>query len=350
MVVVDAFYSIVKLSLVVIQGFRKPEAEDEDDEEQADEVQARAKKLIEIFRSYKIPLPFHLSGYLICASVCVVVVSMVYEVKFWQIIVAICLTPMFAIGIIVGIGMTDWDVSSSFGKLMMLPFGAMNHGGSPIAACAVCMITISGCGAAGNLMQDFKTGYLVGASPKAMFFSQMIGAVAGCFIAPTTFALFNSAFTLPVNEPSTQIVTGKFGIIYRTLACVCTANGISALPANCTLFMAIFGGIALATNLFVDFLRSRAPNVAAYVPNPMAFSIGLLIGPSPGMEFMVGSTIFEIWRMRDRVTADKLGNIIASGFLAGSVIAVLIQIGMSLGNVKNPMHLTYTDNQGHVYR
>merc|ERR1712054_67475 len=130
-----------------------------------------------------------------------------------------------------------------------------------------------------------------------------------------------------------------------TLACVCTAQGISALPTNCTLFMAIFGGVALAVNLFIDFLRPRAPKIAALVPNPMAFSIGLLIGPSPGIEFMVGSTIFEIWRLRDRVKADKLGNIIASGFLAGSVIAVLIQIAMSLGNVKSPMHLTFTDNQ-----
>lgn len=82
----------------------------------------------------------------------------------------------------------------------------------------------------------------------------------------------------------------------------------------------------------------------------MAMSIGLLIGPSPGIEFMVGSTIFEIWRMRDKVSADKLGNIIASGFLAGSVIAVLIQIALSLGNVQNPMHLTYSDNMGHTYR
>merc|ERR1712118_304717 len=113
--------------------------------------------------------------------------------------------------------------------------------------------------------------------------------------------------------------------------------------------MAIFGSVALAVNLLVDFLRAKAPRVAAFIPNPMAFSIGLLIGPSPGIEFMIGSTIFEIWRLRDKVKADKLGPIIASGFLAGSVIAVLIQIAFSLGNVQNPMHLTYADNQGHVY-
>merc|ERR1712070_400790 len=177
-----------------------------------------------------------------------------------------------------------------------------------------------------------------------------IGALAGCLIAPTTFALFNAAFTLPAgpNTPP-QIVTGQFGIIYRTLACVCTAQGISALPTNCTLFMAIFAGVALAVNLLVDFLRPRAPRIASFIPTPMAFSIGLLIGPSPGIEFMIGGVIFEIWRLRNKADADKLGSIIASGFLAGSAIAVLIQIGMTLGNVQSPMHITHSDNFNHVY-
>ena len=35
----------------------------------------------------------------------------------------------------------------------------------------------------GDLMQDLKTGHLLGASPKAQFYGQMIGSFASVFIA-----------------------------------------------------------------------------------------------------------------------------------------------------------------------
>lgn len=35
----------------------------------------------------------------------------------------------------------------------------------------------------GDLMQDLKTGQLLGASPKAQFYGQMIGSLASAFIA-----------------------------------------------------------------------------------------------------------------------------------------------------------------------
>jgi len=39
-------------------------------------------------------------------------------------------------------------------------------------------------------MQDFRTGYLTLTSPKAMFFSQVVGALMGVIFAPLTFQLF----------------------------------------------------------------------------------------------------------------------------------------------------------------
>lgn len=38
--------------------------------------------------------------------------------------------------------------------------------------------------------QDFRTGYITLASPKAMFVSQVVGAIMGVFLAPLTFQLF----------------------------------------------------------------------------------------------------------------------------------------------------------------
>lgn len=167
MVVVDGFYSIVKLVFIVIKGFTKPNSYSNAGaaEEGVDDLTTQ-RELIRIFTGARIPPWAYIGGYFVAITFCICMVTWLFGVVWWQVLMANLLTPIFAVGIIIGMGMTDWNVSSSFGKLMMFPLGMLNHGGSVIPSLAVCMITISGCGNAAALMQDFKTGYLVGASPR----------------------------------------------------------------------------------------------------------------------------------------------------------------------------------------
>lgn len=43
---------------------------------------------------------------------------------------------------------------------------------------------------AGDLMQDLKTGHLLGASPKAQFWGQMIGATVGAVFSAFIYRLY----------------------------------------------------------------------------------------------------------------------------------------------------------------
>lgn len=43
---------------------------------------------------------------------------------------------------------------------------------------------------AGDLMQDLKTGHLLGASPKAQFWGQMIGATVGAVLSAFIYRLY----------------------------------------------------------------------------------------------------------------------------------------------------------------
>lgn len=236
--------------------------------------------------------------------------------------------------------MTDWDVSSSFGKLMMFPLGAWNRGGSLIPSLAVCMITISGCGAAGALMQDFKTAYLLGTSPKAMVCAQLIGATVGCLVAPSVFQLFAKAYPLPNDDPK-QFVHGVYGPIYRSLAAITASNGLSALPKFCTSFMLGFAFLALGFNVGADVASRTCSHLAAFVPNTMGVSLGLLIGPYIGLDFRIGNLVSTMWRRQNPHGEEKYGVIVASGCLAGAGIATLVQVCLSLGNLHAPVKVSY---------
>lgn len=40
---------------------------------------------------------------------------------------------------------------------------------------------------AGELMQDYKTGHLLGASPRGQFFGQLVGSTAGIVVASAAY-------------------------------------------------------------------------------------------------------------------------------------------------------------------
>ena len=341
MVVVDGFYSIVKLVMIVMRGFMRPISYSSAEGEEGVGDAATQIELIKIFTNAKIPAWGYIGGYFLAISFCICMVTALFGVVWWQVLMANVLTPVFAVGVIIGMGMTNQSASSSFGKLMMFPLGMLNHGGSVIPSLAVCMITISGCGNAAVLMQDFKTGYLVGASPRTMAIAQMIGAAAGCLIGPCTFHLFRSAFLIPNDDPH-AFVHGVYGPIYRALAAITTSDGLNALPKGCVSFMLGAGLLALGLNGGSDAAKKLCPAVQAFVPSTMGISLGILFGPYIAIDFCLGMLVQHMWRFSGPRQEKKYSVIVASGCLAGAGISTLCQVFLSLGEVSAPIVVSYT--------
>ena len=148
------------------------------------------------------------------------------------------------------------------------------------------------CGAAADLMSDFKTGYMVGAKPSQMFYAQLIGASFGCVIVPACFAVLNAAFEIPSLDGPLKAV---FAPIYRVLAVVTTTGG-GELPRH--IFAWMFAGAALALALSVAnaLLEARGwrethPALTSLVPLPMCVGIGMLIPAASSMEMALGGLV-----------------------------------------------------------
>ena len=61
-------------------------------------------------------------------------------------------------------------------------------------ACTLHAMHAARCTQAGDLMQDLKTGHLLGASPRAQFFAQLIGSTASIFVTVAAFNLYATAY------------------------------------------------------------------------------------------------------------------------------------------------------------
>lgn len=123
-----------------------------------------------------------------------------------------------------------------------------------------------------DVMQHFKTGHLVGASPKALFYGQIIGSSAGAVLASCVYRLYTSVYTIPGEQfriPNAQLWLATTNLIYgRGLPegvwpFVMVAFALSALGAISRIALAgwgwsehIPGGIAVGIGIYSSTLGS----------------------------------------------------------------------------------------------
>ncbi|GAA0173528.1 transporter [Lithospermum erythrorhizon] len=161
-------------------------------------------------------------------SVIIVPLIFGHRIRWYHILVAYLIAPVMAFCNAYGCGLTDWSLASNYGKITILVFSywvGLDHGGiiAGLAACGVMMNIVS---TASDLMQDFKTGYLTLASPRSMFFSQLLGTALGCVISPLVFGFFNKAYS--VGDPNSSY-PAPFTMMFRGIALL-GVEGFSRYP------------------------------------------------------------------------------------------------------------------------
>ncbi|KAL6319773.1 hypothetical protein AAG906_036831 [Vitis piasezkii] len=174
-------------------------------------------------------------------------------------------------------GVTDWSLASTYGKFAIFTIGAWAGG-------------------------DFKTGYLIVASPRSMFVSQLIGTTMGCVIAPCVSWLFCKAFDDLGQEGSE--CPAPYALVYPILV-----------------------------NLIRDAVGKRR---ARFIPIPKAMAIPLYLGPYFAIDMCVGSLILFIWERTNKAKADAFGPAVASGLICGDGIWIFPSSILDLAGVSNP--------------
>ena len=139
-------------------------------------------------------------------------------------VLALLLALLLSIMGVRALGETDLNPVSGISKLTQLIFAAVVPSSSPNAV-TINLIAggISEAGAlqAGDLLQDLKCGHLLGASPKAQFWGQLIGSGIGAVVSACVYRLYTNVYTIPGGQ--FQIPTGYVWIFTARLV---TGSGL----------------------------------------------------------------------------------------------------------------------------
>lgn len=347
----DGLYNLVKMVIVTARNFKAQQRARENlptrnlapkgfKGSNLVETEAEVTARTTWFITERIPHWVWITGYIVFGALAIGLVPQVFPpVKWYFVLVIELVAPAFAVCNAYGAGLTDWNVASTYAKLCIFAFAAWGgKNGGVVAGLGSAGVMFGAVGAASDLMQDFRTGYLTLASAKAMFAAQLIGMLSGCFLAPATFQMF-VAGQPNLGEPGSQY-PAPFAQVYRNMAVV-GVGGASELGKNCLWICLACFVFAIIMSLSRDLLPVK---YGRFIPLPMAMAIPFLIGGYLGIDMLLGGVIVWVWQKVNKYSADTYAIVAASGLIVGDGIWTVPSSIIAVAGGQPPVCMQFMTN------
>jgi uncharacterized oligopeptide transporter (OPT) family protein len=269
----------------------------------------------------QIPNSWWIGGLAAGSLVTITVSSIVFDIAWYETLIAIALSFVLAVVAVRSLGETDINPMGGVGKVTQLAFGAISPG-QMVTNLMSAGITNGGAAQAGDMMQDLKTGYLLGASPRKQFWAQLIGVCVGLVPSVLVYYMFTGAYKLGDKE-----LEAPAAFAWKAMAELLVA-GFDALPPHAELAVAI----AAAVGVILPVLR-RIEGLKTYVPSGLAMGIAFIITPSHSLVMFYGLVIWLIWKALWPAATEKYTFAVASGLIAGEGLMGIVNAGLTIAKV-----------------
>ncbi|KAL8671859.1 MAG: hypothetical protein Q9168_003649 [Polycauliona sp. 1 TL-2023] len=260
-------------------------------------------------------------------GLCVLSIRIVFGalVPFYAIFLAIALALLLSLMGVRAQGETDLNPVSGISKLTQLIFALVIPSSNPNAVTINLLagaISESGALQAGDMMQDLKTGHLLGASPRAQFYGQMIGSAVGAVVSGSVYKLYTSVYKVPGGL--FEVPTGYVWIFTARLV---TGQGLPHMAWQ----WALGAGMVFAA-LTALRIRGQGRWWQAWVPGGIAVAVGMYNTPSFTLARVIGGLVSWYWRWY-RKREDTPVIVLASGLILGEGLVSILNLCLASAEV-----------------
>ncbi len=265
-----------------------------------------------------IPNSWWLGGLLVGTLLTAIIGYVVFDIAPGLTLVAVVLSSILAIVATRSTGETDINPVGGVGKVTQLVYGGIAPGqiGTNLMAAA---ITGAGASQAADMMQDLKTGHLLGASARKQFLAQLVGIAAGVMFVVPVYFLFTASYEIGSSKlpaPAAQA--------WKAMAELLT-QGLDALPPGALLASASTAALGVALPL----LR-RVRKLAAWMPSGLALGIAFIIPAFYSLVIFYGTLVWLLWRRKNPSAAEKYTFALASGLVAGEGLMGIVNAALTI--------------------
>ncbi|OTA01932.1 hypothetical protein A9Z42_0022620 [Trichoderma parareesei] len=259
-------------------------------------------------------------GLLASVLVCVLATRIVFGdlVPLYAIVIAVLMALVLSIMGVRALGETDLNPVSGISKLAQLFFALIipqSHKSSVLINLVAGAISEAGALQAGDLMQDLKTGHLLGAAPKAQFWGQIIGATFGAVFSAFAYHIYTAVYEIP--GKLFQVPTAYVWIFTARLV---TGQGLPYMAKE----WAMGAGALFAVTTMARTLSVGRP-WRSLIPGGIAVAVGMYNVPSFTLARAIGGIISWYWlSIRKQSTTPLI--IVASGFILGEGFLSIVNL------------------------
>ncbi len=239
-------------------------------------------------------------------------VLQVYSLDFpvWLTLVSLVLSFFLMLVGTRVLGETNWAPVSALANLMQAVFAVISPGSMSVNMIGSGMsgtVAVNG----ETLMQTYKSGKIVGSNNRSLTIVQLItipvGSLAVALVYPALKAKYgigDSGLTSPIS-----VKWAGFAEVLN--------QGFKQLPQGC--FAAML--IAIALGVVITLLE---PKYSHFLPSPTAVGIGMLVPGVSVMPMVAGGLCQWLWAKTSSKSEEKFCLPLASGFIAGEALVVLV--------------------------
>lgn len=200
------------------------------------------------------------------------------------------------------LGETDLNPVSGISKLTQLLFSLATPASHFSRRTAIVTnllagaVSESGALQAGDMMQDLKTGHILGASPKAQFYGQMIGSVVGAVLSTVVYKMYVNVYEVP--GPMFQTPTAYVWIFTARLV---TGQGLPDMAWQASIVAGIVFVMITVLRIFASSPMANGGRHGitapwkAFIPGGIAVAVGIFNEPSFTLARAIGGLIAWWW-------------------------------------------------------
>jgi uncharacterized oligopeptide transporter (OPT) family protein len=269
----------------------------------------------------EVPTSWFFLGFIPFAIGMVFLLRLTFEVSIPLGITGVLLSAVVSLVCARVTGETDTTPMGAMGKVTQLLYAVLpgSAGNATINLMTAGATTGAGLASA-DLLQDLKSGYLLGAHPRQQFWAQFAGIFAGVLgIVPCWYLMFPTKEALErFNPPAVNM--------WKAVSDVLT-QGIQTLPST-ALWLIILGALI---GICLPILERLFPRAKPYLPSATGLGLSWVVVFQNSLAIGIGAAIVWLWSRQRRSTAETFATPVASGLIAGeSLTAAFIAIGCTL--------------------
>jgi len=260
---------------------------------------------VDVDNTDTIPNTWWMGGLAGATVLTIVAVWWVFQIPPWMTVLAVALSSVLAAIAVRSTGETDINPIGGMGKVTQLVYGGLAPGQASTNLMTAA-ITSAGASQAGDMMQDLKTGHLLGASPRNQVVAQLFGVCVGVAVCVPVYLLFDSVYTLGEGD----VFPAPAAHAWKAMAEVLT-HGVESLPHNAgwaAVYAAGFGTVIPVMRKLLGW---------DWLPSGLAIGIAFIVPAFYSVAMFLGAYGLFVWKRSQPVEANALGFAVASGLIAG---------------------------------